>query len=59
MPRRGRAQLTFGSTGTAAARLPRRRAVHEGTTGTSMVHVPYRGGPAALNDLMGGSESTC
>src|SRR6476620_11255836 len=24
-------------------------------TGTSMVHVPYRGGPAALNDLMGGS----
>src|SRR6476620_9895893 len=25
-------------------------------TGTSMVHVPYRGGPAALNDLMGGSS---
>src|SRR5215469_14656345 len=24
-------------------------------TGTKMVHVPYRGGPAALNDLMGGS----
>src|SRR5204863_3475014 len=24
-------------------------------TGTRMVHVPYRGGPAALNDLMGGS----
>src|SRR5260370_33729249 len=24
-------------------------------TGPKMVHVPYRGGPAALNDLMGGS----
>jgi tripartite-type tricarboxylate transporter receptor subunit TctC len=24
-------------------------------TGTKLVHVPYRGGPAALNDLMGGS----
>ena len=24
-------------------------------TGVSMVHVPYRGGPAALHDLMGGN----
>src|SRR5712692_9408075 len=24
-------------------------------TGISMLHVPYRGGPAALNDLMGGN----
>jgi tripartite-type tricarboxylate transporter receptor subunit TctC len=24
-------------------------------TGTRMVHVPYRGGPLALNDLLGGS----
>jgi tripartite-type tricarboxylate transporter receptor subunit TctC len=45
-------QLTFGSTGTApldylAVELLMR------ATGTRMVHVPYRGGPAALNDLMG------
>src|SRR5205085_8926527 len=46
--------LTFGSTGVGALdylapELFMRK------TGISMVHVPYRGGPAALNDLIGGS----
>jgi tripartite-type tricarboxylate transporter receptor subunit TctC len=46
--------LTFGSTGTAAVDyLAVELFMKE--TGTKMVHVPYRGGPAALNDLMGGS----
>jgi tripartite-type tricarboxylate transporter receptor subunit TctC len=47
-------KLTFGSTGVGAldylaAELFMRK------TGTKMIHVPYRGGPAALNDLIGGS----
>jgi tripartite-type tricarboxylate transporter receptor subunit TctC len=47
-------KLTFGSTGTAAldyliVEMFMRQ------TGVSMVHVPYRGGPAALNDLLGGN----
>ena len=47
-------KLTFGSTGVGAmdylaVELFMRQ------TGTSMVHVPYRGGPAALHDLMGGN----
>ena len=47
-------KLTFGSTGVGAldylaAELFMRK------TGVAMVHVPYRGGPAALNDLIGGS----
>lgn len=47
-------KLTFGSTGIGAfdylaAELFMRQ------TGITMVHVPYRGGPAALNDLIGGS----
>jgi tripartite-type tricarboxylate transporter receptor subunit TctC len=47
-------KLTFGSTGTAALDyLAVELFMKE--TGTKMVHVPYRGGPAALNDLMGGS----
>jgi tripartite-type tricarboxylate transporter receptor subunit TctC len=47
-------KLTFGSTGTAAVDyLAVELFMKE--TGTKMVHVPYRGGPAALNDLMGGS----
>jgi tripartite-type tricarboxylate transporter receptor subunit TctC len=47
-------KLTFGSTGTAALDyLAVELFMKE--TGTRMVHVPYRGGPAALNDLMGGS----
>ena len=47
-------KLTFGSTGTAALDyLAVELFMKE--TGTKLVHVPYRGGPAALNDLMGGS----
>ena len=47
-------KLTFGSTGTAALDyLAVQLFMKE--TGTKLVHVPYRGGPAALNDLMGGS----
>jgi tripartite-type tricarboxylate transporter receptor subunit TctC len=47
-------KLSFGSTGVGAldylaVELLMRQ------TGISMLHVPYRGGPAALNDLMGGS----
>jgi tripartite-type tricarboxylate transporter receptor subunit TctC len=46
-------KLTFGSTGVGAmdylaVELFMRQ------TATSMVHVPYRGGPLALNDLLGG-----
>jgi tripartite-type tricarboxylate transporter receptor subunit TctC len=47
-------KLTFGSTGTAAVDYLAVE-VFMKETGTKMVHVPYRGGPAALNDLMGGS----
>jgi tripartite-type tricarboxylate transporter receptor subunit TctC len=47
-------KLSFGSTGVGAldytaAQLLMREA------GITMVHVPYKGGPEALNDLMGGS----
>jgi tripartite-type tricarboxylate transporter receptor subunit TctC len=47
-------QLSFGSTGVGsldwlAAELFMKQ------TGISMVHVPYKGGPLALNDLLGGS----
>jgi tripartite-type tricarboxylate transporter receptor subunit TctC len=47
-------KLSFGSTGVGAldyiaAQLLMRQA------GITMVHVPYKGGPEALNDLMGGS----
>jgi tripartite-type tricarboxylate transporter receptor subunit TctC len=47
-------KLTFGSTGVGALdylapELFMRK------TGIRMVHVPYRGGPAALHDLIGGS----
>ncbi len=47
-------KLTFGSTGTAALDYLAVELFMR-ATGTSLVHVPYRGGPAALNDLMGGS----
>jgi tripartite-type tricarboxylate transporter receptor subunit TctC len=47
-------KLSFGSTGTAALDYLAVELFMK-ATGTSMVHVPYRGGPAALNDLMGGS----
>jgi tripartite-type tricarboxylate transporter receptor subunit TctC len=47
-------KLSFGSTGVGAldyiaAQLLMKEA------GITMVHVPYKGGPGALNDLMGGS----
>jgi tripartite-type tricarboxylate transporter receptor subunit TctC len=46
-------QLKFGSTGVGA--LDYLAAVlFMKQTGTDMVHVPYRGGPLALNDLVGG-----
>src|SRR5690606_4388845 len=50
-------QLSFGSTGVGAmdylagALLMRQ-------TGIKMVHVPYRGGPLALNDLIAGQIHT-
>jgi tripartite-type tricarboxylate transporter receptor subunit TctC len=47
-------KLTFGSTGTAALDYLAVQLFMK-QTGTQLVHVPYRGGPAALNDLMGGS----
>src|SRR5216683_855746 len=47
-------KLTFGSTGTGALDYLAVELFMR-ATGVSMVHVPYRGGPAALNDLMGGS----
>ena len=47
-------KLTFGSTGVGALDyLAAELFMKE--TGVSMVHVPYKGGPAALNDLIGGS----
>jgi len=47
-------KLSFGSTGVGA--LDYLAAVlFMRETGISMVHVPYKGGPAALHDLMGGS----
>jgi tripartite-type tricarboxylate transporter receptor subunit TctC len=49
-----RGKLTFGSTGTGALDYLAVELFMR-ATGTQMVHVPYRGGPAALNDLMGGS----
>ena len=47
-------KLSFGSTGTGALDYLAVELFMR-ATGTQMVHVPYRGGPAALNDLMGGS----
>src|SRR6266851_4088385 len=47
-------KLTFGSTGTGALDYLAVELFMR-STGVSLVHVPYRGGPAALNDLMGGS----
>jgi tripartite-type tricarboxylate transporter receptor subunit TctC len=46
-------KLSFGSTGVGALDyLAAELFMKE--TGTKMVHVPYRGGPLALNDLLGG-----
>src|SRR5262249_57152464 len=47
-------KLTFGATGTAALDYLAVELFMK-ATGTRLAHVPYRGGPAALNDLMGGS----
>jgi tripartite-type tricarboxylate transporter receptor subunit TctC len=47
-------RLTFGSTGTAALDYLAMELFMR-ASGTRLLHVPYRGGPAALNDLMGGS----
>ncbi len=47
-------KLTFGSTGVGAMDYLAVELFMK-ATGTSMVHVPYKGGPAALHDLMGGN----
>jgi tripartite-type tricarboxylate transporter receptor subunit TctC len=46
--------LTFGSTGVGAMDYLAAELLMK-QTGISMVHVPYKGGPLALNDLLGGS----
>src|SRR5215813_2007566 len=46
-------KLTFGSTGIGALDYLAAELFMK-QTGTSMVHVPYRGGPLALNDLIAG-----
>ena len=46
-------KLSFGSTGVGALDYLA-PALFMKQTGTQMVHVPYRGGPLALNDLLGG-----
>jgi tripartite-type tricarboxylate transporter receptor subunit TctC len=50
-------KLTFGSTGVGAMDYLAGELLMQ-KTGTSMVHVPYRGGPLALNDLIGGHLDT-
>jgi tripartite-type tricarboxylate transporter receptor subunit TctC len=47
-------KLSFGSTGVGALDFLAAELLMK-AAGISMVHVPYRGGPAALNDLLGGS----
>src|SRR5262249_52091849 len=47
-------KLSFGSTGTGALDYLAVELLMR-ATGLSLLHVPYRGGPAALNDLIGGS----
>jgi tripartite-type tricarboxylate transporter receptor subunit TctC len=47
-------KLSFGSTGVGALDYLAAELLMQ-AAGIDMVHVPYRGGPAALNDLMGGS----
>jgi len=46
-------KLKFGSTGIGALDYLA-AALFMKETGTNMIHVPYRGGPLALNDLLGG-----
>jgi len=45
--------LTFGSAGNGNT-MHLTGLQFEAKTGTSMIHVPYKGGPAALNDVIGG-----
>ena len=47
-------KLTFGSTGVGAMDYLAVELLMR-ATGISMVHVPYKGGPAALHDLLGGN----
>jgi tripartite-type tricarboxylate transporter receptor subunit TctC len=47
-------KLSFGSTGVGALDYTAAQLLMK-ETGISMVHVPYKGGPGALNDLIGGS----
>jgi tripartite-type tricarboxylate transporter receptor subunit TctC len=47
-------KLTFGSTGVGALDFLASELLMK-ETGIKMVHVPYKGGPAALNDLLGGN----
>src|SRR4051812_5190441 len=50
-------KLTFGSTGVGAMDYLAGELLQQ-KGGISMVHVPYRGGPLALNDLIGGHLDT-
>jgi tripartite-type tricarboxylate transporter receptor subunit TctC len=50
-------KLSFGSTGVGALDFVAAELFMK-STGIKMVHVPYRGGPAALNDLLSGSIDT-
>jgi tripartite-type tricarboxylate transporter receptor subunit TctC len=45
--------LTFGSAGNGNT-MHLTGLQFEAKTGTQLIHVPYKGGPAALNDVMGG-----
>ena len=47
-------KLTYGSTGVGSSSYLA-TALFMQKTGVKMVHVPYKGGPLALNDLLGGS----
>jgi tripartite-type tricarboxylate transporter receptor subunit TctC len=48
------AKLSFGSTGVGALDYVAAELFMR-ASGVNLVHVPYRGGPAALNDLMSGA----
>jgi tripartite-type tricarboxylate transporter receptor subunit TctC len=50
-------KLTFGSTGVGAMDYLAGELLMQ-KSGIQMVHVPYRGGPLALNDLLAGSIDT-
>src|SRR6202012_4943829 len=46
-------QLSFGSAGNGNT-MHLTGLMFEAGTGTSLMHVPYKGGPAALNDVIAG-----